>query len=101
MDMADPAGAYILLIIILAAISFTLFVALLVMVHRYQEVTRDSIKGFSDILAALNAIRSDIQQGDNALMGKVGDGQKGLNEKLEQIKDDVLAHLQYIRDKIK
>lgn len=100
MDVSNPAGAYIALIIILGLISFTLFVALLVMVHRYQEVTRESIRGFSDILAALNAIRSDIQQGDNALMGKMGDGQKGLNEKLENIKEDVLAHLQYIRDRI-
>ena len=101
MNMNDPAGAYVALIIILGLIAFTLFVALLVMVHRYHEVTLESIKGFSDILAALNAIRSDIQQGDNALMGKVGDSTKGLNERLENIHDNVLAHLQYIRDRIK
>lgn len=90
-----------LIIIILVVISLVLLAALLALFSRYQQVTREAIKGFSDILAALNAIRSDIQINDNSLMGKMSDIYQGLNEKIENVKQEVTSHLQYIRDRTK
>lgn len=100
-NTAPADGAALWLIIILMIVSASLFVALIVLFTRYQQVTREAIKGFSDILAALNAIRSDIQIGDNSLMGKMNDTYQNLNERIENAKEHVLSHLQYIRDRTK
>lgn len=86
-----------LIIIILVVISVVLLTALLTLFARYQQVTREAIRGLSDVLAALNAIRSDIQINDNSLMGKMNDTYQSINERIEE----VLNHLQYIRDRTK
>lgn len=93
-----PSGV---IIVILASISVVLLVALLTLFARYQQVTREAIKGFQDILSALNAIRSDIQINDNSLMGKLNDTYQGLNERIDNVKREVTEHLQYIRDRTK
>ena len=90
-----------LIIIILVVISIVLLTALLALFTSYQQVTREAIKGFQDILSALNAIRSDIQINDNSLMGKLNDTYQGLNERIDNVKREVTEHLQYIRDRTK
>lgn len=64
-----------------------------------REITKDAIKGFQDVIAALNAIREQLQIGNNALMGKIDDTQKRIHEKVMETQNEILSHLQYLRDR--
>lgn len=67
-----------------------------------RDITRDAIRGFQDVINALNAIREQLQVGDNSLAGKINDTQKQIEATKSQIDDThnkILEHLQYLRDR--
>lgn len=99
-------GVYTGLIGVLLIIIFLQFVAILMMARRNirlvddnRQVTSDSISGFKDVINALNAIREQLQIGDNTIMGKVDDTSRKVHDKLVETQREILAHLQYLRDK--
>lgn len=99
-------GVYTGLIIILLAIIAVLLFVIFQMARRNvnlsdqnREITRDAIKGFQDVISALNAIREQLQIGDNALMGKINDTYTRVHEKLAETQRELVAHLQYLRDR--
>ena len=100
------SGVYTGLVALLIAIIAILLVAIYLMARRNvrlvddnREITKDAIKGFQDVIAALNAIREQVQLSDNALMGKIDDTQKRIHEKFSETQKEVLSHLQYLRDR--
>ena len=66
-----------------------------------REITKDSIKGFKDVIVALNAIREQLQIGDNAIMGKVDDTKNRIYSKVVETQQEIVRHLQYLRDRTK
>lgn len=94
------------LVAVLLLIIIALLVALYLVASRNirlvddnREITRDAIRGFQDVIAALNAVREQIQGSDNALMGKMNDVEKKIHEKLVDTQKEILGHLQYLRDR--
>lgn len=99
-------GVYTGLVAVLLLLIITLLVIIYLMAARNirlvddnREITRDAIKGFQDVIAALNAIREQLQIGDNALMGKVNDTKKEIHDKLIEAQKEIVGHLQYLRDR--
>jgi len=99
-------GVYTGLVILLIVIIAILMVAIYLLARRNmslsddnREITKDAIKGFQDVIAALNAIREQLQIGNNALMGKIDDTQKRIHEKVMETQNEILSHLQYLRDR--
>lgn len=87
----------ILLAMVLLAIVYSMARRNIRLVDDNRDITRDAIKGFQDVINALNAIREQLQVGDNALMGKMNDTQKVLDDAHKTI----IEHLQYLRDRIR
>lgn len=85
----------ILLVLVLLAIIYSMARRNIRLVDDNRDITRDAIKGFQDVINALNAIREQLQIGDNALMGKVNDTQKVLDD----ARKTIIEHLQYLRDR--
>lgn len=99
-------GVYTALVAILLIVIAALLIVVWMMAARNirlsddnRQITRDAIKGFQDVIAALNAIREQLQAGDNALMGKMNDTHSHVTEKIRSLREEILAHLQYLRDK--
>lgn len=99
-------GVYTGLVAVLLLIIIALLVAVYLIASRNirlvddnREITRDAIRGFQDVIAALNAVREQIQGSDNALMGKMNDDTKKIYEELVKTQKEVLGHLQYLRDR--
>lgn len=102
-------GVYTGLIVVLLLIIITLLVVIYLMARRNikltddnREITRDAIKGFKDVISALNAIREQLQLGDNALMGKINGTEDKVQEihgKLVDVQKEIVGHLQYLRDR--
>ena len=98
----------LVLIVILLVIIYYLAAHNVKLAEDNRHITSDAIKGFQDVISALNAIRLQIQEGDNALMGKINDKQRHDNEastrlyeKINKVRDEITHHLQYLRDKSK
>ena len=106
-------GVYTGLVIILILIILVLFVIIYLMAARNvrlsddnRQITQDSINSLKDLLPALYSIRDMIQEGNNALMGKFNDvekinteANKRLYEKVNNLREEVISHLQYLRDR--
>ena len=95
-------GVYTGLVIVLIVLALSLLVVIYMLAKRNirlvddnRDITKDAIKGFQDVINALNAIREQLQIGDNALMGKMNDTQK----QIDATHNKILEHLQYIRDR--
>ena len=106
-------GVYTGLVAILILIILVLFIIIYLMAARNirlsddnRQITQDAINSLKDLLPALNAIREQVQEGDNALMGKMNDVQRDnqsanqrLYEKVDALRQEVIHHLQYLRDR--
>lgn len=95
-------GLVLLLLLIIAALMIVVYLLAsrnVRLVDDNREITRDAIKGFQDIIASLNAIREQLQVGDNALMGKLNDTEKKIHETLSRTQAEIVSHLQYLRDR--
>lgn len=99
-------GVYTGLVVLLIAFVAVLLVVIYVLSKRNvqlvednREITKDAIKGFQDVINALNLIREQLQQGDNALMGKINDSEKKIHERLIETQREIVSHLQYLRDR--
>ena len=99
-------GWYIGLVILLILIIFVLLFIIYLMAKRNvalvddnRMITKDSINGFQHVIEALNAIREQLQVGDNSIMGKINDSEKKIHETLVDTQKEILAHLQYLRDR--
>ena len=99
-------GVYTGLIVVLLCIIAALMIIVYLLATRNvrlvednREVTKDAIKGFQNVISALNAIREQLQIGDNAIMGKINDTQKQIDDKVLAAQREIIAHLQYLRDR--
>jgi biopolymer transport protein ExbB/TolQ len=106
-------GVYTGLVAILILIILVLFAIIYMMAARNirlsddnRQITQDAINSLKDLLPALNAIREQVQEGDNALMGKMNDSERNnqesnqrLYEKINKLREEVISHLQYLRDR--
>lgn len=97
-------GLVILLILIIALLLLVIYLIArrnIQLTDDNREITKDAIRGFQGVIAALNAIREQLQLGDNALMGKVNDTENKIHATLVATQKEILAHLQYLRDRSK
>lgn len=76
------------------------------LVEDNRQITTDSIKGFRDVIAALNATREHLQVFENAIMGKFNSNEAKIKERLLEVQGnlasaqkEILSHLQYLRDR--
>ena len=99
-------GWYIGLVILLILIIFVLLFIIYLMAKRNvalvddnRMITKDSINGFQHVIEALNAIREQLQVGDNSIMGKINDTEAKIYDELVHTQDEIKQHLQYLRDK--
>ena len=95
-------GLVLLLLLIITALMIVVYLLAsrnVRLVDDNREITRDAIKGFQAIIASLNAIREQLQVGDDALMGKLNDTEKNIHETLSRTQAEIVSHLQYLRDR--
>ena len=93
----SPGVVALLVLIILAqgVMIFMLVLRNIKLSDDNTDITRDAIKGFESIIGSLQAIRSDLQVGDNSISEHVRD----MERLIKETHREVVAHLQYLRDK--
>jgi len=93
-------GVYTGLVLMLIVVIALLIVAVVWLMRQNNRLAQDSIRGFRDINAALNALREDLGTGDSNLTKHLTDTERRINENLEKIQSNVTEHLRFIRDRL-